>query len=378
LVARRVVDRTPKGAAVFDKTKTDLKGFYDALAESKSLLVKRADVGWLERYQAPERPVDALLAFGCGVQHTPHLMLEAMDVFRVLGIDFGAVAGRQFCCGRPVHRAGMPESGERISGKTYERFLGFQPNVVVQWCGACMLQYLEVISRQTDPPFDVVHATRYLADTLREMGDRIPWKKELDVRVSLHTHREFLPQQDVDAASILEILNMIPGVEYVGPTKPPALGAPCAITGETIIGGLSADQYRTAQAELVENARSIGAQTVVTPYHKCQKDWSKFSSKELSVRQWMSLLAEALGVGKEDRFTTYWHSGDPREIVERSRAEWSSWGLTEADALDVATRHFIPEFAVDVHECDCGGTGCGSGGVSYRGGRLERVIPSTE
>jgi Fe-S oxidoreductase len=352
---------------VVDPKGFDVKGFYTAMAESKSLLVRREDLRWVERYQQPERPVDALLAFGCAVQHTPHLMLEAARVFDVLGIDYAAVTGRQFCCGRPFQRMGKDEeAADRISSKSYERFVSYQPKQMVNWCGACQLQYLDVISQQADPAFEVVHVTRYLARLLKERGDAVPWKEEVPARVVLHTHGEFLPQQDVDSASILEILDMIPGVEYVGPIDPPSAGSPCQLTGPTavsILNTLSTDEYRAAQTELEDQAREVGADTLVTPYHKCQMEWSKFSSRRLAVREWMSLLAEALGVGVEDKFTTYWHLGNPEEIVEAARPEWSSWGMTEEEALDAARRHFVPGYSVDVHHCDCGGTGCGSGGV---------------
>lgn len=349
---------------MIDKTKFDPKGFYDAARESKSLLVRRDEVRWTERFVEPERPVDALLAFGCAVQHTPHLMVEATAVFDALGIDYAAVAGRQFCCGRPFQRmGGDQEAADLISGKSYERFVRHRPNVTVQWCGACMLQYLDVISGQTDPPFDVIHVTRYLADLLREMGDSVPWKTEVPAKVVLHTHDEFLPQQDTDTQSILEILELIPGVEYVGPISPPSAGSPCSLTGPTavsVLNTLSTTEYRVAVAELEGQARARGADTLVTPYHKCQMEWSKFATKKLPVREWMSLLAEALGVGYEDRFTTYWQLGDPQRIVELSRAEWQSWGMTEQQALEAASRHFVPQYAADVHHCDCGGAGCGS------------------
>lgn len=337
------------------------------MAESKSLLVKRGDLKWTEHHTQPSRPVDAVLAFGCAVQHTPHLMQEATAVFDALGIDYAAVTGRQFCCGRPFQRLGGDEdAADRISAKSYERFVSYRPNVAVQWCGACMLQYLEVISSQTQPPFDVVHVTRYLARLLRDMGDSVPWKQEVRTRVVLHTHRQFLPQQDVDSASIREILDIIPGVVYAGPVEPPSAGSPCDLTGPTavsVLNTLSTEEYQAARAELEEQAAAVGADTLVTPYHKCQMEWSKFSSRQLAVREWMSLLAEALGVAVPDRYTTYWHLGDPEKIVELSRAEWQSWGLTEEEALDAARRHFVPAYAVDVHHCDCGGTGCGSAGA---------------
>jgi Fe-S oxidoreductase len=350
---------------VVDRDKFDVKGFYSAMAECKSLLIRREDVRWSEQFQAPDRPVDAMLAFGCAVQHTPHLMLEATRVFEALGIDYAAVTGRQFCCGRPFLRMGKDEvAADKISAKSYERFVAHQPQALVQWCGACMLQYLEVISQQTDPPFEVIHVTKYLARLLRELGDDVPWKQEVRARVVLHTHGEFVPQQDVDTAAILEILDMIPGVEFAGPVTPPSAGSPCDLTGPTavsVLNTLSTAGYREAQGELEDQLAAVGADTLVTPYHKCQMEWSKFSSRSMAVREWMSLLAEALGVAVEDRYTTYWHIGHPPTIVERSRTEWESWGLTEEEALEAARRNFVPEYAVDVHHCDCGGTGCGAG-----------------
>jgi hypothetical protein len=126
-----------------------------------------------------------------------------------------------------------------------------------------------------------------------------------------------------------------------------------------VLNTLDSTEYRVAVAELEGQARALGADTLVTAYHKCQMEWSKFSSRRLAVREWMSVLAEALGVGYADRYTTYWHLGDPREIVERSRPEWQSWGMTEQEALEAATRHFVPAYTADVHHCDCGGAGCG-------------------
>jgi Fe-S oxidoreductase len=351
-------------ARLIDTTRFDPKGFYGGMAGSKSLLINRDALKWAERFTAPERPVDALLAFGCAVQHTPHLMLEATRVFEALGIDYAAVTGRQFCCGRPFQRmGGDQEAADRISSKTYERFVAYQPQVAVQWCGACMLQYLEVISGQAQPPFDVIHVTKYLADLLRERGDDVPWKQEVRARVVLHTHGQFLPQQDVDTSSILQILDMIPGVEYAGRIEPPSAGSPCDGTGPTAVGifnTLSTEEYHAARGELEEQAAAAGADTLVTPYHKCQLEWSKLSSRTMAVREWMSLLAEALGVGAEDRFTEYWHLGDPEAIVRRARPQWESWGLTEAEAIEAARRSFVPEYVVDVHHCDCGGRGCGS------------------
>ena len=359
---------------MIDKSKFDPKGFYHAIWESKALLVRRQDLKWAERFAAPDRPYEAVLAFGCAVAHTPHLMLEATAVFEVLGVDYTAVTGRQFCCGRPFLRlGGDPEAAGMISGKSFERFVRYQTDALVNWCGACQMQYVDVISGEAEPPFDVVHVTRFVHDRLVAMGDAVPWKHDVPTRVMLHSHAGGHAQQDTDAGYILKILGMIPGVEYAGDVRPPSAGSPCELTGPTavsVLNTLDSTGYRVAVAELQGQATALGADTLVTAYHKCQMEWSKFSSKRVAVREWISLLAEALGVGYEDRFTTYWHLGDPAEIVRRSRPEWQSWGMTEQQALEAATRVFVPQYAADVHHCDCGGAGCGSRGADLLRSRV--------
>jgi Fe-S oxidoreductase len=350
---------------VIDTTNFNVKGFYAAMAESKSLLVAREDLKWSERFVEPDRPYDVLLAFGCAVQHTPHLMQEATNVLDVLGVDYFAVTGRQFCCGRPFDKMGKAlDVADRVSGKSYERFMAYNPKAAVQWCGACMRQYLDTISQQQDPPFAVVHVTKFLADLLAAQGDDIPWKKEVKTRVVLHAHDNHA-QADVDTASILRILDMVPGVEYAGPIEPPSAGNPCDLEGPLAVGVLNKSDSEViagAVRELEDQTAAVGADTLVTAYHRCQAEWSKLSTKKMAVREWISLVAEALGVGVQDRYTMYWHLGDPKKIIEESRPQWESWGLTEEQALDVAERHFVRENVVDVHQCDCGGTGCGSGG----------------
>ena len=76
----------------------------------------------------------------------------------------------------------------------------------------------------------------------------------------------------------------------------------------------------------------------------------------------MSTIARALGVASEDRFQKYWRMGDADQVVAASRTEWESWGMSEADALRHARSHFTAGFSEAVHECTCGGAGCGAPG----------------
>src|SRR5205085_681326 len=84
------------------------------------------------------------------------------------------------------------------------------------------------------------------------------------------------------------------------------------------------------------------------------------ASDRLSVRHAVSIVAEALGVEHPDRYQAASRLGDPRAIVEQTRPIWTTWGLTEDRARELATLVADPRYAAGVTECGCGkgGDGC--------------------
>ncbi len=356
------------------------KEFYGGMANSLAMQVARDEVAWTDRHRTPDGPVDTLLAFGCAVQHTPHLMRAATRVFDVLGIEHRAVAGRQYCCGRPFRRTGKVKAADNIVASSYARFASYRPQTMVQWCGACMITYIDVASRRMTTPFEVIHVSTYMARVLRERAGSLPWR-ETD-RLTVLVHRHVQPKVPNDRSSehrgkpgrdqvtdatieaVDEILSRIPGVENLGVVEPPSSGAPCDLKKVNDrfvgLGDISSDAHRAILGHLAEQADRTGAEIVVTPYHACQKQWSKLASHKLGVRHWMSVLADALGVGVEDRYQAYWRLADPEAIVKSSSPAWSSWGISSEDAYEHARTHFTAAFSDSIHDCECGGSGCGA------------------
>ncbi|MDE0168991.1 MAG: heterodisulfide reductase-related iron-sulfur binding cluster [bacterium] len=356
------------------------KEFYGGMMNSLAMQVARDEVAWADRHRMPDTPVDTLLAFGCAVQHTPHLMRAAVRVFEVLGIEHQAVVGRQFCCGRPFQRIGKVKAADNIVGSSYARFASYRPQTMVQWCGACMITYIDVASRRMAAPFEVIHVSTYMARVLRERAGSLPWREHDRLPVLVHRHvQPKVPNDrssvnsgkpgrdqvtDATIEAVDEILSHIPGVQNLGIVEPPSTGAPCDLKKVNDrfvgLGDISSDAHRTILRDLAEQADRTGAEIVVTPYHACQKQWSKLASHKLGVRHWMSVLADALGVGVEDRFQAYWRLADPEAIVRLSRPAWSSWGISPEDAYEHARTHFTAAFSESIHDCECGGSGCGA------------------
>jgi hypothetical protein len=139
----------------------------------------------------------------------------------------------------------------------------------------------------------------------------------------------------------------------VGLADTPALNV-CDNAGPKI-ASITSDEYRATQGALEDHVAAAGADTIVTLYHGCTREMGKFASDRLAVRHYISVLAQALGVGKPDRFSEYWRLGDADKVVEASRPNWESWGINEGEALRLAHKHFTPSYASAVPDCPCHG-----------------------
>ncbi len=105
-------------------------------------------------------------------------------------------------------------------------------------------------------------------------------------------------------------------------------------------------------------AAARGADTVACQHQGCHMAWGRYASDRLAVRHPVSILAEALGVDHPDRYQAASRLGDPSEIVEQTRSVWTTWGISDERALELAKMVADPRYAAGVTEC-----GCGKGGA---------------
>jgi Fe-S oxidoreductase len=356
----------------------DTKRFYDDLGECYRLQVRRDEVGWEMTATDRQGEAQVVLNLSCGIQGTPHLMLMHVAIFKALGIDFVATAGTKFCCGRPFGVSGDPDLSNRIAKHSIGRLATWNSTVNVQCCGSCLVQFhanAERIREETgEAPFEVIHMTEYLRDKLKEMGDTVPWEREPRAkRVLLHAEGEEVHQTKVvQRNAVIETLGMIPGVEFAGLVKAPTLGSPCGSeeradnaggVGHTLLSDISTAEYHATQRELLDQAREVGADAIVTHHHKCTREWSKFGSPQLPVMHYQTLVADALGVDvPEDRFQRLWQLDDTEQILAETRPYWESWGIAESEARSMVPKFFVPEYEATVQRCPCESDG---GGVCF-------------
>jgi hypothetical protein len=345
----------------------DYQRFFKDMSDSERLQVSRDELDWIQGAAKSDRTADVTLALSCGAQTMPYVMLTQVALFNALGIDFVATAGQAYCCGNVFDSTGKPEYGRRIATNSVRRFADFQPTVNVQCCGSCYVRFDDHVAameaaKPGSAPFEIVQISEYLLQTLRQMGDGVPWRNTITRRVLVHAEGdEFKRGKSAARNAIIETLGLIPGVEFAGLVEDPSLGTPCLRVPTTdgpvkwMLEDISPDEYRQVQTELAEQARAVGADVIVTPHHSCHREWCKFGSDRLPIMYYQSLVAEALGIHVPDRFQILWRTGDPDKILELTRPHWESWGIAELEAREMVKKFFVPEYAAAVDKCPCEG-----------------------
>ena len=339
----------------------DYRDFYRASLERERMQVSREEMTWSEQPE-PNGPVDVLLNFGCNVRHTPHLQREAVAVLEVLGVNFAAVSGQQFCCGKPYSGNGLMDFARSVVAGSVRRMAMYQPKREVQWCSACEMQFRDIVQPEIGIAFDSDGVAAFLLERIDELGDAVPWRTDVAITAVVHGHLGEHPVRNGHPPIAMQLLSRVPGVRVLGYAETPALDL-CDNAGPSI-ATIGTEEYLAAQAALEDYVAGQGADTLVTLYHGCTREMGKFASERLAVRHYISVLAEALGVAKPDRFSAFWRMADAQKVMEASRPNWESWGITEDEALRLAHKYFIPSYAVNIPDCPCAGQ-CSRTGAAY-------------
>ena len=332
---------------------------------AKQLLVAKDEVTWSEKRVRPDRPVDIFLSLSCGTQAAPHLLLDTIGVCEALGVSYYAAAGPAGCCGKPYVANRMTAVGDSWSNEKTSFALEIGAKEIVSWCTACQ-QNATILAARRSVTGGVTHPIResqtltFLKERIREMGDRVPWKREVKRRVLAEGHARTSPVHAAALDAEIELLKMIPGVEVVGTYDGFEPDSPCAYAAREESYGTwrrdeSAEDVVAHRAMLADMVAARGADTVACQHQGCHQAWSRFASDRLAVRHPVSIVAEALGCANPDRYQAAAVIGDPKEIVEQTRPVWMTWDITEERALELAKMIADPRYAAGVTACACGG-----------------------
>src|SRR5262249_685776 len=138
--------------------------------------------------------------------------------------------------------------------------------------------------------FEELHITEFIAERL----DRIKFEPRITARVMLHGHTGE-PDRDKDMQYCRRLLEATPGITIVAEHSDADLGLHCVpILLAPRIGMEGFDRKVNA---LLEAARDVGADMLVTIYHSCYREIEKRCGPYAStVENYITLLAKALNL----------------------------------------------------------------------------------
>ena len=370
------------------KDGTDYKRFYQSMEEAARILIAPDEMLWLDRQVTPTGKVDIALNLSCSTQFVPHFMLDIVAVMKALDVSFTAGASKVFCCGTYFRRTGKLHGTSRLNAAATKRMAAWGASTAVHTCTQCVNTYTEISRRdeyETGVADDLRHVQllTFLDERLSEMGDKVPWKKEVRAKVVGHGHAVFSPVHARAITDVALVARHIPGVEFIGDLEQIFVDYICnsslrvvGFSGEVRKGAMAdpsheppktREEVAARRRELAQIVAARGADTVSPTHQTCLQMWQPFASETVRVRHIVSLLAEALGVGHVDRYQAASALGDTDAIVEQTRPIWTQWGMTREKAYETAKGMFDPAYGKVDASCGCGksaGERCGEHVIS--------------
>jgi heterodisulfide reductase subunit D len=326
-------------------SKIDYSAYYRRLQDLKKLQIPAGSVSWTEQYRPPDRAHEIVLYLGCNILRTPDVAADVVAVFRALNLDFIAVAGVQFCCGITWDRSGDVAKGQSVTDLTIKRLASYGAKVIVHWCPSCDIHFSDVVTDRDAKvlPFEVTNAPTFLAGLSRR--GLVPWRNAVAGRAALHCHtgREGHAagqrRARADQENVSYLLSQIAELQFLG-----AVCAPAEFDYDCGPSSMRADRehWLSLRSQQMDAVRELDANSLVTVSHACQREWCDLSDDTIRVRNYISLVADAIGCTRNyesDTLGRLKHSQDLDALVENTESNWVSHGLSQEQAKAVVRKY---------------------------------------
>jgi heterodisulfide reductase subunit D len=245
---------------------------------------------------------------GCNVYFQPEKILNALDIMDAIGDDYTFLPGLDNCCGDSFMFLGDINEGSRSAEDLVSTIAGFKPEAVILWCPTCQCRFDKTIAPALDMPFKVLSFPQYLAENM----NKLKFSDASGETVTLHEPCKSA-YTELDLNGPREVLRQLPGVtlkemEHHGKnTKCCGSGAICWFPE-------SCAKFRE---DRLQEAAQTGAERLVTICHYCGQIFAAEEQRfDFSVTNYIHLVAEAIGIKRDDKFKIYTHWGNLDRIIK--------------------------------------------------------------
>jgi len=207
-----------------------------------------------------------LLFLGCTAVYDlniSQIAIDTVNVFKILGIDYGCLGENEKCCGSVLLRMGDPEY-ERIASDNIKLLNNLSIETLVTSCSGCFKTIREDYPKVGKLNFEVLHTVEFLHRLIeqKKLKFEVPVEKVITYHDPCHLGR---------ASGIFDepraVIHAIPGLELV---EMPRHGpySRCCGAGGGVKAGFPDLQNKMAQARIRE-AEQTGAEELVSACPFC-------------------------------------------------------------------------------------------------------------
>jgi Fe-S oxidoreductase len=248
--------------------------------------------------------------FGCNMLRHAEMIRLSIMLLEHAGYDVSAAGGPAYCCGTAHDH--QPHGASNMAARTVGRFNEAARKEgrgkVVTWCPSCHMHMSDIMSPGNAADFEIAHITELLAERADRLAPRL--KVPVKRRVLLHRHLGFATHVPVNDR-VAGLLARIPGLQLIdGPSH---AGHMCSALA-AVPGALAKAARETWTAAVATNC-----DTVSTIFHSCHRELAALEGRDdVALRNWVQLVAEAMGVEASDAYRG-WRTGGAPDVAAIER-----------------------------------------------------------
>ena len=261
---------------------------------------------------------DVILHISCQVHNVPHIPYLAQKIMQRLGIAFTTLGGPENCCGAFHWHFGDEDMEQQVANISLASFRRVKAKRVLSLCPDCDYSFGRHLKKHHT--FSHVNISEIFIEHMDALKALMVNSVKRRVIVHHHAHDELRRR---DAANILRLMGAVPGLEILDAPKSLGPGLHC----QTV-----APMPPEQTAEMFAEARALGADYLVVPYHSCYRQHCKMQLQYgVEVQYYLGIIAQALGLPFEERFKELRLLDDVDLAVERLRPRIEKFGHNEAE-----------------------------------------------
>ncbi len=287
-------------------------------------LLRRPGFDWLTEPRLAAKGSDWMIHQSCNAAFTPFIADVAQQALALVGRQVPVIGGSESCCGELHFHFGDDDLGEMAARKAQQGFRTARPRTVVSICPDC--DYVFEQKALADRRYDNANISSLVVAMLPSL---VPLMKPVRKRVIVHTHH-FTELARRDTANVAQILAAIPGLELIPAQRAEGPGLHCQTTKP---------MPPALQAAMFDEARTLGADAIVVPYHSCYRQHCKMQlGYGVETVHYMGLLGHALGLHVHEEFKRLRLLDDTDAVAAELLRHASAAGVRHEDLKKIVER----------------------------------------